>query len=320
MRNFCTHFNIKYLSRALALHESMETYIKDYHLFMFVFDDLSYNILKELRLPNVDLIYYQDFEDEVLLKLKKERSLIEYLWTVTSFTLVYVFNNYDIDECTYIDADIYFFNDPSPVFYEVDKYNAIITEHRYNEKYEQSSACGRFCVQFNTFVRKDSSLKVLHDWKNSVTEWCYNRHENGMFGDQMYLDDWPIKYSDIHVAQHLGIGVAPWNVLSYSKFNYNPSFSAIEKKSNKNVQIIFYHFHSLTIYSNKYADLSHYRINKSIYRNIYTPYLISLRNANNRISAISNTKEIFTPFKWNWLNLLRHFRRILFQNFNFVRF
>ena len=319
MRNFCTHFNIKYLSKAIALHESMEANIKDYHLFMFIFDDQSFIFLKEAKLPNVDLIYYKEFENDELLKIKTERSLKEYLWTVTPFTLTYVFNNFKVDECTYIDADIYFFNDPSPVFKEVTKYNAIITEHRYHNINDQTFVSGRFCVQFNSFVRTESSIKVLNDWKNLVAEWCFDRQENGLFGDQMYLDTWPTKYSDIHIAKHLGIGVAPWNILNYIEFENAPKVSAIHKASNQRTQIIFYHFHDLTIFSNHFADLGKYSINKSILNYIYKPYLVAIKAANEKILETFKTDEIYMPFQWSIINILRQFKRILRSNFNIVR-
>jgi hypothetical protein len=318
MLNFCTHFNLRYLNKALALHESMEKNIMEYHLYMFVFDDQSYNFLKEANLPHVDLIHYKKFETNELLKIKKERTLTEYLWTVTPFTLIHIFNNFKVDECTYIDADIYFFNDPSPVFDEVNNYNAIITEHRYHNINDQTSVSGRFCVQFNSFVRTESSLKVLSDWQNSVAEWCFDRQENGLFGDQMYLDAWPTKYKNIHIALHPGIGVAPWNVLNYINFKNHQGLSAFDIKTKQNVQIIFYHFHGLSIYSNRFADLGNYSLNKSIYKNIYKPYLASIKNANKKIAKKMGTKDIFTTFNWSIINILRQFKRIKLAIFNVV--
>lgn len=320
MQNFCTHFNIKYLSKAIALHESMEAHVKNYHLYMFIFDDQSYNFLKKVNLPNVSLIHFNQFENDELLKIKSERTLKEYLWTVTPYTLIYIFNNSKVDECTYIDADIYFFNDPSPVFSEVKKYNAIITEHRYHKTKDQTSVSGRFCVQFNSFVRTESSLTVLMDWKNSVAEWCFDRHEKGLFGDQMYLDAWPINYKDIHIAKHPGIGVAPWNVLNYTDLKNNPNLTAFDEKSKQKTQIIFYHFHGLSIHSNQYVDLGIYKLNKSIYTEIYKPYLNSLKFANKKILQELKTDEIFTRFRWSFINILRQVKRMMFSIFYIVRY
>lgn len=303
----------------MALHESMEANINYYHLYMFIFDDQSYNFLKEINLPNVDLIHYKEFETEELLKIKGERSLKEYLWTVTPFILAHVFQNFEINECTYIDADIYFFNDPSPVFLEAKRYNVIITEHRYHEKYEQTSTSGRFCVQFNSFVRTESSLKILNDWQNSVAEWCFDRLENGLFGDQMYLDAWPSKYKNVHIAKHLGIGLAPWNILKYNEFKNDQGLSANENESKLRTQVIFYHFHGLSIYSTHFADMGNYHLNKTIYNNIYKPYLKSLKNANKRILEKMETNDIFTPFQWKITNILRQFKRMIYSYFNIVR-
>ena len=320
MQNYCTLFNIKYLSRAIALHESMERNIEEYRLYMFAFDDISYDILQKNNLSNVEIIHYKQFETDELLMIKKERNIKEYLWTVTPFTIDYVFNNYNVENCTYIDADIYFFNNPILVFSETPEFNTIVTEHRYYKKYNQTNTSGRFCVQFNTFIRTENSLEILKDWKKSVANWCYERHENGLFGDQMYLNDWPTKFKNVHIAEHLGIGIAPWNVLNYKLIKDHIGVNFYEVNRKARTKIIFFHFHGLKIYSNKWADMGNYSINKSVYIHIYKPYLISIRKANNQILCFTKTKEIFSPFEWSLFNILRQLKRIIFGNFNFIRF
>jgi len=319
MRNFCTHFNFKYLARALALHESMEAHIVSYHLFMFVFDDLSFEILTLLNLPNVDIIHYRQFEGAELLKLKTERSTREYMWTVTPFIIIYVFDNYGVQECTYIDADIYFFSTPEPVFTEAGLYNAIITEHRYAQRYDQASLSGRFCVQFNSFMRWESSQTVLHDWKNSVAAWCFDRRENGLFGDQMYLDAWPSAYDNIYIVKNAGVGMAPWNALNYSRFRPHKGLTVTYTPTGQEVGVIFFHFHALTIFSSRLADLGNYVITRDIRHNIFRPYLRSLNHAHKQILLLSGNRDIFTPFHWSLKNVLRQFKRIGHKNFNIVR-
>lgn len=320
MLTFCTHFNIRYLSKAIALHESMEKHIKDYHLFMFVFDDLSLSILNKLKLSNTTLVSYKEFENEALLEIKRKRNVKEYMWTVTAFTISYILKTYPVENCTYIDADIYFFHDPSQVFEEQKNYSAIITEHRYHAKYDQTSTSGRFCVQFNTFTNSAYSLNILKEWQELVAEWCYDRQEDGLFGDQMYLDQWPEKYADVHIAMHPGIGVAPWNILSYAGLSQTNGSILLNSNIGQSDYLIFYHFHGLSLYSGKIGDLGNFILKQNVVKLIYKPYLNSIKKANRKIQENSNAQGLFTPFNWSIKNILRQGIRLKRNIFHIVRY
>jgi hypothetical protein len=51
----------------------------------------------------------------------------------------------------YLDADLYFFNDPKILIKELGNDDLLITEHRYTKKYDQSFNSGKYCVQFMIF-------------------------------------------------------------------------------------------------------------------------------------------------------------------------
>jgi hypothetical protein len=62
----------------------------DFHLWIICFDDLVYELLNKLHLEKVTLIPLEQFEDEELLKIKPQRSRVEYCWTCTPSTALYV--------------------------------------------------------------------------------------------------------------------------------------------------------------------------------------------------------------------------------------
>jgi len=310
MRYYCTHFNIRYLNRAIALHESMEQNAGDYHLFMFAFDDVSVRALEKLALPHVTVVPYGEFENEELLELKARRSFKEYMWTVTAFIIGHVFEHFNVTACTYIDADIFFFGDPEPVFHEREDFSAIITEHRYHPKYDQTATSGRFCVQFNTFTRSPGSQQILRAWQRSVAEWCYDRQEEGKFGDQMYLDEWPGKYPGVHIATHPGIGVAPWNVLNCRDLSEQDGRVSFLTPSGERSEVIFYHFHGVSLFSARVAELGNFILKKPVTGQLYRPYLEAIRRANRRIVEVAPEAALFTPFDWSWRNLARQVIRI----------
>lgn len=292
--NFCTLFNSNYLSRGLVMYQSLKDTCTDFHLYVFAFDDVTYAYLKQANLPNLTPISLKEFEDNELLKVKPTRTMAEYCWTCTASTILYSITSFALTNCTYIDADIYFYANPSVLVNEMGGNSVLITEHRYTPQYDQSNKSGKYCVQFVTFKSTAEGLKVLNDWRNDCINWCYARHENGKFGDQKYLDYWTAKYTGVHELQHLGGGVAPWNLQQY-KFSINNNKIVLTATTQKNkIPLVFFHFHGLRFYNNNIVLLSDtgYKIDKFVIKSIYFPYVKKL----NKIKAeILKQGVLFNP-------------------------
>lgn len=289
MQNYCTLFNINYLSRGINLYNSINKVSKKFKLYIFAFDDLTLNYLKDLNLKNVVIISLSEFEDVKLKNVKKKRTQTEYFWTCTGSTILYLFKKYKIKSCTYLDADLYFYKDPKILIEEKKNVSCIITKHNYSTKYDQTRTSGIFCVQFMFFKNNKLGNKILKDWRIQCLKWCYNRFENNKFGDQKYLDNWPQKYKKIHILQHLGGGIAPWNIQQYKLINN----TKLQKKNDKSkFDLIFYHFHNLKFINNKISYIGGYRISKEIRKYIYIPYLKKISSINKKIKRKNYIKSI----------------------------
>ena len=57
------------------MYNSLSQHCKDFHLYVFAFNDECYSILQSLQLKNVTIISLSEFEDEELLKVKPIRGL-----------------------------------------------------------------------------------------------------------------------------------------------------------------------------------------------------------------------------------------------------
>lgn len=288
MYNFCTLFNTKYLSRGLALYSSLEKVCHDFHLYIFAFDDQTYEILNKSRLARATIISRSQFEDEELIRVKTGRTIAEYCWTATPSTIYYVIKNFNVKSCTYVDADVYFFLSPKIIFDEFADNSILITEHRFSHEYrKEEKLSGKYCVQFITFRNDKFGMEALTWWKNQCIIWCYNRVETGKFGDQMYLDDWITRFKKVHVMQHPGGGLAGWNISQYEFFKDEENFYGIEKRTGYKFDIIFYHFHYLKYYTNGKLQLGPRIISNSAKKYFYISYLEELDEMKKKILKIS---------------------------------
>jgi hypothetical protein len=276
MRYYVTLFDSNYLTRGLVMYHSLRKHSESFHLWVICFDDLAHKILTDLKLEHLTLVSLAQFEDKELLRIKSERSQKEYCWTCTPSTALYVMNTEPhVDAVTYLDADLMFFSSPEPIFAEDQNASILLTEHRYLPEIKQSAiSSGIYNVQFVTFKRNEQGLAALNWWRERCLEWCFARAEDNKFGDQKYLDDWTTRFTGVHVVEHLGAGLAPWNVLQYQ-------IESIDRELFVNkIPVIFYHFHAFKIHPfNIGYSCTYYEIDRAISQWIYQAYFQEIQKA-----------------------------------------
>ncbi len=313
MISFCTLFDTNYLTRGLALYDSLLSSGEDFKLYILCFDDLAYSILNSLSLSQVVLIGLEEFETPELKRVKLERTKAEYCWTCTPHIIRFIIDNYCLDELTYLDADLLFFSQPSALIEEFRSSGSsvMITDHRYTPKYDLSILHGKYCVQFMTFKSDERGLKVLQWWQDRCLEWCYARVEEGKFGDQKYLDNWPQQFAGVHVLKHLGGGVAPWNIQQYT-LSEGPKVNG--------VPIIFYHFHSVRWYRNNKFDLGVYELPGKTVDLIYEPYFQKLFQQLNIVRKQDNLFNVGLDYQpRNWKSIIKNVVRRFKGNYNVIQ-
>jgi len=263
VEHFVTLFDSLFLPQGLALHASMQRHIKSYTLWVLCVDDEAHRVLQNLALPNVHLLQLSQLETADLLRVKAQRTKIEYCFTLTPFAPRFVFEtDTAVDRVTYIDADIWFRKDPAKIFQELvsSGKSVLITDHAYAPEYDQSATSGQFCVQFMVFDRQGGE-SVRRWWEERCIEWCHARFEDGKFGDQKYLDKWPDMFVDkVHVLQNGEWALAPWNA---TRFPYGNS--------------VFYHFHGLRIIDQNKLSYGAYTLPPNLVAYVYRPYLLDLK-------------------------------------------
>lgn len=302
MEHYVTLFDSLFLPQGVALHTSMERHAGSYTLWILCVDDEAFEILQRMKLPNVRLLQLSKLETEELLTAKADRTRAEYCWTLTPFTPRFVFEaDTTTQRVTYLDADMWFRKNPTPIFHEleVSRKHVLITDHNYAPEYDQSFTSGQYCVQFMVFTREGGE-KVRKWWEDRCIEWCYSRVEDGKFGDQKYLDDWLERFPDeVHALLDKELLLAPWNA---TRFPYGRS--------------VCWHFHGLRVIQNPsqklFVEYGAYPLPECTQNQIYQVYLDDLRwgiEQVRKLGLICKPQRAITNYRFAKMRIRNYLKR-----------
>ncbi len=269
--NFVTIFNNLYLPQAINLHKSLKNFSIRFKLWAICIDKESYNCIKKLSYKTFVPINFSKYENKKLDKLKKERSVAEYCWTITPMSPKLVFNlDKKIKFVTYVDADMYFLKNPKLLIntFLKTKKKISFTNHDFNENEKfKEKTYGKFCVQFMTFKKKGSE-KIRKIWEKKCIEWCFATPSKGRMGDQKYLENIYKKYNNKIYVLDNDFFRSTWN---YKKINFN--------------KIVAWHFHGFKIINrNLFLKYHHDFLPEIIVNKIYIPYIKSIKKIIDKIN------------------------------------
>lgn len=247
-RYYCTYFNYNYLPTFLSLYDSMLEHCGNFQIFCICMDSESREYLEEIGLERAVVLDIFQVENELsdLKSARYNRSLIEFFFTSTSSINYFILTKYpEIDWLTYLDADLFFFSSPEPIFNELKGKSIGIIEHKFHGLGKRNLKYGKFNVGWISFKNNEEGINCLKDWREKCIEWCFDKLEEGKFADQKYLNDWPVKYPSTHIINHIGANVGPWNVGQYLVSIQANNVMVNDQK------LIFYHFASFKRLSEK---------------------------------------------------------------------
>lgn len=261
---YCTLFDINYTVKGIAMLLSLRECSPEARIYVLALDDKTAECIGKYDISGICLIKYEDFIHH--LKIRNNMTYTEFCWSCSANLLQYVFDYYQEEYCTYIDADMIFYSNPSCLIDEMIKKNKSvqIIEHRFTmDQYGKDcmKKFGRFCVEFNTFHNDEEGMKVLKDWINQVDYCCSETAMNNVFGDQKYLDKWIEKFECVSICENELAGIAPWNIDQYRLVKMEQNIPVIKrKKSGTMGKIIFYHFHGIEEVEDGKVNIAVYRI------------------------------------------------------------
>jgi hypothetical protein len=302
MRYFCTYFDRHYLSRGLALHASLTLHCAAFKLWVLCLDQATFDTLSRMQLPGLEPIAVDELEayDQRLAAVRPDRSPVEYYFTCTPSLPIFLFDRRpDVDLLTYLDADLFFFASPEPVFEEIGSASIAIIEHRFPHHLRHFERYGIYNVGWVSFRRDATGQECLRWWRERCIEWCYDRCEDGRFADQKYLDDWPRRFPNVVSLKHDGANLAPWNVMRYR----------VETAGGRllvdGTPVIFFHFHGFRRLTRWLCDtnLGIYgaTATRLIRRRVYRPYVAALASAVAAVERCTGKRLVDTRQRYSGL-------------------
>lgn len=283
MVTFLTYFDGNFLPRGLALIESLHaTMTMPWRIVVVALDTVVPAALESFRCDRHIgvgqvcamavgelLAAYPELAD-----LAVARDRTDFYFTLTPYVCDFALRRGKRgDRFVYVDADLYFFNDPARLL-EFEAPIAII-EHRFPARLAWlANRYGRFNVGFVAFSKTPAVEFCIARWLDQCREWCHDVPEGGRYADQAYLDAWPSSVPGLKIINHPGANLAPWN-LDRHCIQLDESGSVIVDGA----PLIFFHFHRLRRRGVALYDAEHHgygAIDDVTRTTIYPPYLAAL--------------------------------------------
>lgn len=263
MLHFAAILDINYLGRLMGLYDSMSRHHKHFVLYIVCLDDKLHNHLSDNNLRNTVVIPVKEIEAfyPELLLLKKERSPVDYIFTLSPYYPSFILQKYsEIPFICSLDVDQYFFSSSDVVFEQLEQCSVLITPHRFCDKIKHLEAYGKYNVSFQVFKNDSHGRGCLKLWRHQCYSWCKDVLEDDKFADQKYLDTWQQQFGDkVQPIKNVGLGLAPLNFENYTITIKNNTVFIDEEK------LILYHYQGLRFMSGNLINsgMATYKANAS---------------------------------------------------------
>lgn len=289
VHNYCTIFSKDSLYKGLILYNSLKEHDESFRLFIICMQQEVKGIVDRMKLKNAITIDMRDIErvDLGFAAIKGTRNEKEYAWTAKSPIVLYLFGHFDyLDHMIYLDADIEFYSNPEPLFEEFNNYSIMVTRERFyiqdNEDWHRQY--GIYNGGCMAFKKDKNAMECLLSLREQCINWCYNRVENGLYGDQKYTVGWTERFRKVGVVKNMGINATAWYAHASVLYEKNGSMYI------NDTPIVFYHYNGFIFYNKNEYDLCIFiNLPKKLTDLIYVPYLKKLQEAIGKVDKMDGS-------------------------------
>lgn len=273
VRRWATYFDRNYSTRALAMWTSLQKDCPNVILHALCYDEESYALAQRAGMQGQKAEEFLASRKDLALDSLPgpRRTRVEHMWTVGPAWLAALMEHTG-EPVTYVDADVFFFSSPEPIFAEMGNATSARIPHGF--AYAWQGLPGP-TEKHLVFGRYNVGIVPLQDraeataWADRCKAWCYDRVEGEKYGDQKYLEN----LVGIEIT-HPGACLGPWAAWT----------RALDVRDGVvyfgNRPLIAYHMSALKLDERGnmiQASRPEYQLTRRIVEMLYAPYLAALK-------------------------------------------
>lgn len=241
-RHFVTYFDRHYCAFGIAMIRSLLRVEAGARITVFCLDAPTTEILQEEFSSRVTCITPAELaalEPEWVGACVKRTPWEAYVM-LTAVVMRWMLDRVPPDDMVvYVDADLGFFSDPTPLWDEMAGASIAISPHRFSPSVAKRAKYGVFNAGFLALRNDAHGRQCAGEWTRQCLDWCYHQcTSDGRFMNQGYLTQWPSRYGAVVTLTHPGHNLAWWNVETH------PLQAASSGLLVAGQPLLFFHFSS----------------------------------------------------------------------------
>ncbi|MGE5559000.1 MAG: hypothetical protein ACM3WV_10375 [Bacillota bacterium] len=271
-------FSKDYAYKGLLLYKSLERWDPDFCFYMICLHDNVKSFFEKMNLRYAAVMGMAEVEayERGLKAVKELRNDKEYIWTAKASACLYLFERYpEVNRIAWLDGDTRFYSNPGPIFDEWGKYSIMLTPERWREQDKRlGSTNGIYNTGFMGYRRDANALRCLKWFRDKLLEWCYDRQENGLWSDQVYVNDWPSRFENVGVMRNIGVNATPYIIQGCSVAKKGGSIYVDGQR------LVNYHYYGFRYCNRNEYDLCYYNneLSDDAIKWLYLPYIYACRD------------------------------------------
>lgn len=260
-----------YLAHGLSLKESFLQHNPGSRFYICIIGRRE-----DLPLDDASGFYFiTSINDSRIENMLQQYTPFELSCAVKSFFASYIFDEVpELEHLVYLDSDILVFGR----FQTPAKAAITISPHRVNvvgflpEPLPLSDTSlnrfGVFNAGYFEVMRQDEGMKFLEWWKQVVSTMCYNKPDEHLFADQLWLNCVPAFFENVSINRHPGYNLAYWNLIERTLTESNGAILV------NNEPLIFFHYshyrfespEKMTSFENEFLSFSKFPLLRPLFR------------------------------------------------------